>query len=122
MRSRLGSARRLLGGGLVVVLLASCTTYRPLKVDELPGGVREGDRLSMTLKDGKTTQLTVAGVTGDLIRGQGGETVSVADIETIHVAEVDTREIARKGLIGTGTALLVLFWAGVFALLMLAAE
>jgi hypothetical protein len=113
MGGRVEVVRRVLASLLVVVLLASCTSYRrALKVDDLPGALREGDRLSITLKDGQTAELTVAGVTGDAIRGRGGETVAFADIETIQVTEVDTREITRKGLLAVGIVLVVSFWVG----------
>jgi hypothetical protein len=113
MNARVEVMPRVLASVLVVALLASCTSYRrALKVDDLPGALREGDRLSITLKDGQTAELTVAGVTGDAIRGRGGETVAIADIETIQVTEVDTREITRKGLLAVGIVLVVSFWVG----------
>jgi hypothetical protein len=98
-----GVASRLLSAALVAVLLASCTAYRPVRVDDLPGGLRDGDQVWITLKNGKAAALTVAALTDDAIRGRGGETVSFADIEAIDVATLDTKETIGKA----GTALAV---------------
>jgi hypothetical protein len=100
MASRVGGARQLLSTILVAAVLASCTAFRPVKVAELPGGLRDGDRVWLTLKDGKAADLTVIGLTGDAIRGSGGETVPFSDIDTIQVARLDTKETLGRTVMG----------------------
>ncbi|HSE94265.1 MAG TPA: hypothetical protein VLD61_00145 [Methylomirabilota bacterium] len=116
MGSRVGQASRLMSTILVAALLASCTAYQPVKVAELPGGLRDGDQVWITLKNGKAASLTVVGLTDDAIRGSGGETISLGDVDTIQVARLDTVATLRTGLIGAGLIVIGLLHFAALAL------
>jgi hypothetical protein len=102
MRSAGGLTPRLVATGLVLVLLASCTaSFRPVRVDALPGGLREGDHVWVTRKDGTAVTFTVEAVTDDALSGSGGEIVRLSDIDRIEVVTVASSKAAMQAMMVT---------------------
>jgi hypothetical protein len=102
MRSTGGRAKRLLAAGLVIALLTSCTSsLRSVRVDALPVGLREGDHVWVTRKDGTAVTFTVEAVTDDALSGSGGEIVRLSDIDRIEVVTVAPSKAAMQALMVT---------------------
>lgn len=102
---------RLVSTVLAAVLLASCTAYRPLRPESLPGSLREGDRVWITMKDGTAATFTVVALSPDAIRGDSGRIVPLEAIEVIEVAPPQITETMRTSVallaVGVGVVLVV---------------
>ncbi|HSE94264.1 MAG TPA: hypothetical protein VLD61_00140 [Methylomirabilota bacterium] len=113
-------AQRLLAILLVAALLASCTTsVQRVRLDDLPGGVRAGDRVRVTRTDGTAATFKVVAVTGDALRGSGGEIVPLHDMQGI---EVMTHEVAQSTLKTVATVLAAAAFLGFWALMIWGSE
>ena len=108
-------ARRLVASLLVAALLASCTTsVRRVRLDDLPGGIRAGDRVRVTRTDGSAATFDVTAVSGDTLRGSRGEIVALSELQGV---EVVTQEVASSTLKTAGVVLAVAAFVGLLALL-----
>jgi hypothetical protein len=118
--SAMGSMRRLLAILLVAALLVSCTTsFQRVRLDELSQGVRAGDRVRVTRTDGTTATFKITAITGDTLRGSGGDIVPLHDVQGV---EVMTHEVDQSTLKTVAVVLAAAVFLGFWALMIWGSE
>lgn len=103
--------KRLISTLLVVTMLASCATMRPVDTGNsgtIANQVHAGDTVKVTTRDGRANRFVVTEVTGDAIVGQN-VSIPQSDIASLQVMQKNrsSGKIAVAILLGVGVAALL---------------
>ncbi len=84
---------RWLSTVLAALVLASCTSLRVVRLDDVGVSLKAGDWVKITTKDGQVRELRVESVTESAIVGKD-ERVEFTDIAQLEKREADTAKTA----------------------------
>ena len=112
--------RTVLGGRWISMLLvisiftASCTSMKPVKLDQVQTGLKQGDVVKVVTKDGRTFELEIVSVTPEAIVGKD-QRIEFADIMRVEKRGIDAGKTAALGAGVLAVGLITLFFVGLAA-------
>ena len=93
---------------LSALMVVSCTSFRPVRLDDIRDNLKEGDRIRVVTKDGKKSTLTIVALTNDSIFAKD-QVMEFREIASIEKSEPETGKIVVAAVLVVGlVALLVL--------------
>lgn len=95
----------------LALLLGGCTRMREMPLTPSAAdvdGVKPGDSVRLTLRDGSVHEFEVRAVEPDAIAGDGAR-IAKAEIVKLERKEIDVGATAAVGVAGTGLLILLLF-------------
>ena len=80
---------------ICAVMLVSCTSFRVVKPDDMPGGLKPGDTVKIVTKDGRDVELKIVTITPEALVGTPVSSVGTAEASEVKDQRVEFGEIAK---------------------------
>ena len=99
---------RCLSALLVVTLLsASCASYQPIKLADIPGDLMAGDTVKVVTRDGRESEFVITAITPDAIVGED-QRIELADVKELEKRGISPpMTVGKAVLVGVAILLVV---------------
>ena len=110
---------------IFAMMLGSCTSFKMVKPEDMPDGLKPGDTVKIVTKDGRDMELKIVTLTPEGLVGTPVSSVGTAEasevkeqrVEFVEIAKLEKREFSLAKTVGLGVVIL----AALFLVLIAAA-